>query len=398
MINRYSILLSSGTSSGKTTFVNAILKEVPVDERIITIEDTREINPVQKNYLPLIAFKSDQGERQHLPTWVVDSFNQYIALEPETRNSAVFNVNMAMSLWNNGLISAATETSDFDIRELRRRPMTIFIGCTIAQLSIFRPLIRILFQQVHDLMMVKIPREDEPHQVLLMLDEFYHVGRMDSLISKITISAGYGFRMAIIMQDIAQLDELYEHAHHDGVRFPDQAVHPDQRPRDVGVRVGGAGRDNAGLPDTNPAARAGDIRAARLVSPLHAAAAAQPARAARDVGTAFNPAGEKLAIVRTDQNPTLDAHAGRKEGRPSRRRCLNGASKLLLYSWERHGAWHRGSPSTPAWSRAATGRFERSSSSSGALTHSFFAGAPSEELWPSTTPFTDWPYIDMGES
>lgn len=32
---------------------------------------------------------------------------------------------------------------------------------------------------------------------------------MDSLISKITISAGYGFRMAIVMQDIAQLDELY---------------------------------------------------------------------------------------------------------------------------------------------------------------------------------------------
>ncbi|MCW6512542.1 type IV secretory system conjugative DNA transfer family protein [Lichenifustis flavocetrariae] len=148
-------------------------------------------------------------ERSHLPAWVTDSFNQYIALEPETRNSAVFNVNMAMSLWNNGLIAAATETSDFDIRELRRRPMTIFIGCTIAELAIFRPLIRILFQQIHDLMMVRIPGLDEPHQVLLMLDEFYHVGRMDSLISKITISAGYGFRMAIVMQDIAQLDELY---------------------------------------------------------------------------------------------------------------------------------------------------------------------------------------------
>lgn len=148
-------------------------------------------------------------ESAYLPTWILDSFNQYIALEPETRNSAVFNVNMAMSLWNNGLISAATETSDFDIRELRRRPMTIFIGCTIAELSIFRPLIRILFQQIHDLLMEKLPGPDEPHQVLLMLDEFYHIGRMDSLISKITISAGYGFRMAIVMQDIAQLDELY---------------------------------------------------------------------------------------------------------------------------------------------------------------------------------------------
>lgn len=62
VVSRYSILLSGGTSSGKTTFLNAILKEVPADDRIITIEDTREVNPIQKNYLPLVASKGDQGE------------------------------------------------------------------------------------------------------------------------------------------------------------------------------------------------------------------------------------------------------------------------------------------------------------------------------------------------
>jgi type IV secretion system protein VirB11 len=62
VVNRYSILLSGGTSSGKTTFLNAILKEVPAEERIITIEDTREVNPIQKNHLPLVASKGDQGE------------------------------------------------------------------------------------------------------------------------------------------------------------------------------------------------------------------------------------------------------------------------------------------------------------------------------------------------
>jgi len=60
--NRYSILLSGGTSSGKTTFLNAILKEVPLDERIITIEDTREVKPLQNNFLPLVASKGDQGQ------------------------------------------------------------------------------------------------------------------------------------------------------------------------------------------------------------------------------------------------------------------------------------------------------------------------------------------------
>jgi type IV secretion system protein VirB11 len=60
--NRISMLVSGGTSSGKTTFLNAVLKEVPVEERILSIEDTRELKPHQPNYLPLIASKGDQGQ------------------------------------------------------------------------------------------------------------------------------------------------------------------------------------------------------------------------------------------------------------------------------------------------------------------------------------------------
>lgn len=62
VVERYSILLAGGTSSGKTTFLNAILKEVPRDERIITIEDTREVKPLQENHLALVASKGDQGQ------------------------------------------------------------------------------------------------------------------------------------------------------------------------------------------------------------------------------------------------------------------------------------------------------------------------------------------------
>ena len=105
-----------------------------------------------------------QSERAQLPAWVVDSFNQYISLEPETRNSAVFNVNMAMNPWNNPLISAATETSDFDIRDLRREKIAIFVCCSIAELVQFRPIIRMLFQQIHDLMMMERPKPVDRHE------------------------------------------------------------------------------------------------------------------------------------------------------------------------------------------------------------------------------------------
>ena len=59
---RKNIVVSGGTSTGKTTFLNAILKEVGEFERIITIEDTAEVKPPQLNWLSLIASKGGQGK------------------------------------------------------------------------------------------------------------------------------------------------------------------------------------------------------------------------------------------------------------------------------------------------------------------------------------------------
>ncbi|RWA88147.1 MAG: P-type DNA transfer ATPase VirB11 [Mesorhizobium sp.] len=59
--NRVSVLISGGTSSGKTTFLNACLKSVDERERIITLEDTRELFPPQPNAVHLLASKGDQG-------------------------------------------------------------------------------------------------------------------------------------------------------------------------------------------------------------------------------------------------------------------------------------------------------------------------------------------------
>ncbi len=59
---RKTILLSGGTSSGKTTLLNAILKEIPAHERVIAIEDTAEIKLGRDNAIGLIAVPGDQGE------------------------------------------------------------------------------------------------------------------------------------------------------------------------------------------------------------------------------------------------------------------------------------------------------------------------------------------------
>jgi len=61
---RVSILISGGTSTGKTTFLNACLKTIDPVERIVTLEDTRELFPSQKNAVHLLASRGDQGTAQ----------------------------------------------------------------------------------------------------------------------------------------------------------------------------------------------------------------------------------------------------------------------------------------------------------------------------------------------
>lgn len=60
--NRYSMVLSGGTSTGKTTFLNMLFDLVPKHERILTIEDVQELKPPQPNAVSMIASKGDQGQ------------------------------------------------------------------------------------------------------------------------------------------------------------------------------------------------------------------------------------------------------------------------------------------------------------------------------------------------
>jgi type IV secretion system protein VirB11 len=62
VIERKNILVSGGTSSGKTTFLNALIREIPSEERLIFIEDTPELRFVHENSVGLIAPRGGLGE------------------------------------------------------------------------------------------------------------------------------------------------------------------------------------------------------------------------------------------------------------------------------------------------------------------------------------------------
>jgi type IV secretion system protein VirB11 len=64
---RATVLISGGTSSGKTTFLNALLREVPAEQRVVLVEDTPEIQLSGANGVGLIAVKGEMGEARVTP-------------------------------------------------------------------------------------------------------------------------------------------------------------------------------------------------------------------------------------------------------------------------------------------------------------------------------------------
>ncbi|GLS18027.1 conjugal transfer protein TraG [Labrys miyagiensis] len=149
-------------------------------------------------------------EEPDLNPFILDGFRLHLAREAEQRLSFEGNIVTPMSPWKNALIAAATSASDFDIRELRRKPFSIFIGVPVSDFGTAEPIIRLMIQQIHDIMLARLPDPvEEPHKVLLMLDEFYQFEQLPEIVKRAPLVAGFGIIIVVIAQGITQIDDRY---------------------------------------------------------------------------------------------------------------------------------------------------------------------------------------------
>lgn len=102
---RKNVIVSGGTSSGKTTFLNSLLSEVAENERIITIEDAIEVCPVQANNVRLLYSRGEQGLSNVGPTELLECC---LRLRPdrillsELRGKEAFSLLRAMNTGHDG--------------------------------------------------------------------------------------------------------------------------------------------------------------------------------------------------------------------------------------------------------------------------------------------------------
>ena len=93
-----------------------------------------------------------------LNEFVADKFRQHIGREEKQRMSFEAHIVTALDGWNNKLVDDATSRSDFNIADLRRKPFTILIGTPVGNFGSVEAVVRLLVQQVHDVLLEEASR------------------------------------------------------------------------------------------------------------------------------------------------------------------------------------------------------------------------------------------------
>jgi type IV secretion system protein VirD4 len=141
----------------------------------------------------------------------VRSLYDVIDLAPVTASSIRKTFTSRLDLWLNPILDGATAESDFDLRELRKKPISIYVGVNPDDLHRLRPVLNLFFQQAIGLQTRELPERDPAlkHQVMMLLDEFTALGRIPIIAEAISYLPGYNVRVVLVIQTPAQLREVY---------------------------------------------------------------------------------------------------------------------------------------------------------------------------------------------
>jgi type IV secretion system protein VirD4 len=134
----------------------------------------------------------------------------YLQKPDKERGSVTSTANSSLELWANPLIDTTTASSDFNLHDLKIVPHTIYVGLTPDNITRLKPLMGMFYQQAAAFFTAKMPQPNEKYGVLMLMDEFPTLGKMEQFLNGIAYFRGYKVRLFLIIQDTEQLKGIYE--------------------------------------------------------------------------------------------------------------------------------------------------------------------------------------------
>ena len=149
------------------------------------------------------------------PHPVVASAAREVLNKSDNERSGVLSTAMSfLGLYRDPTVAEVTSRCDWRIADLisAKHPVSLYLVVPPSDISRTKPLIRLILNQIGRRLTESLDGSDgivRRHKLLLMLDEFPALGRLDFFESALAFMAGYGLRAFLIAQSLNQIDKAY---------------------------------------------------------------------------------------------------------------------------------------------------------------------------------------------
>lgn len=135
---------------------------------------------------------------------------EFLAVPGEEAGSIRSTLLRHLKPWQNPLIEALTMSGPDAIRinQLRSSRMAVYLVIDTAQLEIFTPVLKLFLEQVNSFVNAGFRKANE-EKILFMIDEFYQLGKVRSIISQLPFARDRDIRICLVSQGVAQIDEKF---------------------------------------------------------------------------------------------------------------------------------------------------------------------------------------------
>jgi len=156
------------------------------------------------------------GDTPHL---VVASAAREVLNKSDNERSGVLSTAMSfLGLYRDPTVAEVTSRCDWRIADLisAKHPVSLYLVVPPSDISRTKPLVRLILNQIGRRLTESLDGSDgimRRHKLLLMLDEFPALGRLDFFETALAFMAGYGIRSFLIAQSLNQIDKAYGQNH-----------------------------------------------------------------------------------------------------------------------------------------------------------------------------------------